>query len=271
MKIINIIWDFIKNPVNQRLILAICLIILGIIFFQTCNSNKQLKQDVLKSEINRKALTDSIRLVKNKAGELQSEKNAFVAINKELKDLNNNLYNEVKKQKGNVLSLTILNANLSMKINTLEDSLRNSKHGVIYNALTNSYSIPWDFNQTFDEKNNRIIEGHTVARWDSLSNTLLNEGTILDKFNLNFNIVTGLSEEDNNLKIFVKSNYPDLKFNNIEGALIDPNKSPLIKKLMNQKRWSIGPNAGYGMVITSSGIKTGLIVGVSLQYKFFSF
>ena len=271
MKYLTSIWNFIINPNNQRTILFIAIVIVGIIFFQTCNNNNQLKQDALKSEINKRALTDSIRIVKNKAGELQAEKNAFVATNKELKDLNINLYNEVQKQSKNVLTLTMLNADLSFKVNLLEDSLRNINYVVTYNKLNDTYTIPWDFNKTFDDKNSRTIEGYTVAKWDSVNNIILNEGTMLKKFDLKFNIVTGLEEKDNNLNIFVKSGYPDLKFDNIEGALIDPNNSPLIKKLMKQKRWTFGPTTGWGMMMSPSGIKFGFFIGVSGQYSLFSF
>jgi hypothetical protein len=248
----------------KNIIFLILVIIFTLLYLKNCSKINDLKQQEFKNELNQKALKDSIVYIKNKAGEIQAQKDAFVGTYSEIKNLNSNLYDELKKQKDNVISLTNINAVLNEQVNKLSDSIRNSHILVVYDTITNIYTIYWDFNQKFDEKNYRIIEGHTNFSKDSVKG-IVNKGTILDKYQSKFNIVTGFMEEKNQLKIFVKSDYPGLEFNDIQGALIDPNNSDIIKKLMKQKKWHVSVNLGYGLGITS--FRPDFYLGAGVSYN----
>lgn len=228
-----------------------------------------MKKDKIKSKINQKALLDSVTYHKNKAGEIQAEKSSFLSSIDDLETLNKSLYDEVKKQKGNVIYISNINAKLSEQIDALGDSLNNIKYKPVYDSISKTYKVKWDFNKTYDSINYRILEGYTIVKWDTTNKAILNNGSLLTKNEMSFNITTGLVEDGNNLKIFVKSNYPNLLFPNIEGNLIDPNNSPLIKKMMKTKRWSIGPTVGYGIGITS--FKMDFYLGFGISYSLFNF
>jgi hypothetical protein len=266
------IWNFIKNPVNQKLILLIIIVILSLLYFKSCDNKSNLKVENFKLEQNQAALLDSLKYVKNKNGELQAEKLSFISSTNDLKKLSKELSDEIVKQEDKVLTLTKINGTLQSKLDKTKDSLHNLKYKPIFNSETGGYTIKWDFNKKFNDENYRILEGYTDVKYDSTTNSILNQGSILSEDMIKFNLVTGFSEDDGQLKIFVKTDYPGLKFDNIQGTLIDPNKSDIIKKLMKPKRWSIGPNFGYGIVITPTGkITTGVVLGISLQYSFIKF
>ena len=57
---------------------------------------------------------------------------------------------------------------------------------------------------------------------------------------------TGFTEnKDGLLEIFVKSDYPGFKVSKLDGALIDPKKSNVLKKYFPEKRWGLGVYCGY--------------------------
>jgi hypothetical protein len=91
-------WAWISR--NLNLVMFIAIIVLILLLLQKCNGNAHLKQAVANGKQNQKALLDSLRQVKNRAGELQAEKLTLIATAKELELLNKGLYDEVKKQKG---------------------------------------------------------------------------------------------------------------------------------------------------------------------------
>ena len=89
-----------------------------------------------------------------------------------------------------------------------------------------------------------------------------------DEFGMS--LITGLTEnKDGLLEIFIKSPYPGFKVTSIDGALIDPNESEVIKKYFPPKRWAIGFYGGYGIYYDPLKISagSGLQIGIGLQYN----
>ena len=72
----------------------------------------------------------------------------------------------------------------------------------------------------------------------------------------------------------MNSPYPDLKILNLEGAIIEPNKHPTLKKYTRKKKFSVGPYVGVGVglnMIPRADVGLGLQFGVGLQYNLFQF
>jgi hypothetical protein len=264
---------FFKNPKNEKIIYYLTIIILFIILLAQCSSNKKLRTNATISEHNIAALTDTVTTVKNKVGELQQEKIILITSKKTLEDFSKELATELEKQKGRVIYISNMlaqlktdNASLRAENKTLKDSLAN----IIIDGTNISY-LYWDFSKAYDSCNYRVIKGYTAFTIDTNMNGIISKGSELTDFGLTFNIVTGLKEEENKLRIFVKSNYPDLKFTNIEGSLIDPQKSDIIKKLLPQHKWTFGPQLGVGAVYYSGNIKPSIYFGFGGQYTLFGF
>jgi hypothetical protein len=273
LEILKKIWGFLKNPKNGKLIYFSIIILLFIALLSQCNSNRRLRNDAFISEHNIAALQDTVITVKNKVGELQQEKILLITSKKTLEDFSKELAAELEKQKGRVIYISNMlaqlksdNAALKAENNTLKDSLAN----IIVDGTNVTY-LYWDFSKVYDDYNYRVIKGHTAFVLDTTTNGITSKGSELSNFDMGFNITTGIREEEKKLRIFIKSNYPDLTFTNIEGSLVDPQKSDVIKKLIPQHKWTFGPQLGVGAVYFNGTIKPSIYFGIGGQYTLFGF
>jgi hypothetical protein len=264
---------FLKNPKYEKLIYFLVIILLFIALLSQCGSNRKLRNEVNISEHNIAALQDTVTTVKNKVGELQQEKILLISSKKTLEDFSKELAAELEKQKGRVIYISNMlaqlktdNAALKAENKTLKDSLAN----IVIDGTNVTY-LYWDFSKAYDEYNYRVIKGYTSFVLDTTANKITSRGSELSSFDMGFNLTTGIREENKKLKIFIKSNYPDLKFTNIEGSLIDPQKSDVIKKLVPQHKWTFGPQLGIGAVYYNGNIKPSVYIGIGGQYTLFGF
>ena len=85
------------KKINRVLIIAVIVLLLLTVF--NCNKSRNLRVDNNILEQNKKALSDSIRVTKNKLGEIEYSKNILVSDKKDLKDLNADLANEYLKRR----------------------------------------------------------------------------------------------------------------------------------------------------------------------------
>jgi hypothetical protein len=76
--------------------------------------------------------------------------------------------------------------------------------------------------------------------------------------------------------IFVTPKYPGMKITEIEGAVIDPHKSDVLKTMFPNKKWSVGPYVGIG-IGAGYGLNGNPIagpvfnIGLGVQYSLFKF
>ena len=86
------------------------LVILGLVFLnlKQCNDKKDaaLKNKIYLSNL--AALKDTVKIEKDKAGEIEYTKAALITENNSLKDLNKNLNDQVKKEKGKVVYIEVV-------------------------------------------------------------------------------------------------------------------------------------------------------------------
>lgn len=280
MKILNYILEIIKKIFlflfdikNINTVIFFGSIILVLLLLNECNKNRNLKTEIAISNQNIIALSDTFKSVKNKNGELQQEKYSLISHNGDLKKLNDSLYIEQKKQKDRVIFLNSLVATLKSKNDSLlqeNNSLKDKLGQIIIGNDTINY-LSWDFSSIYDSKNSRTIKGKTKFMIGD-NKTVISKGSTLEDFNFKFNLVTGLSEtDDKKLKIWAKSDYPGLEIVEMDGALIDPKNSDVLKNLMKPKKWSVGVQVGYGVMLNSNQVKSGIYVGAGLQYNLFHF
>lgn len=261
------IWTFLREPKNQRLLMIIATAILAFFIIKSCNHNEALQLKNKRLNYNLTAAQDTVKVVKNKNGELQTEISSYVTTTEELKIINQYLNQEVTAQKGHVIYISSLNIKLQNKIVKLKDSL-SQEEPIAENDST--FKIPWNFNQIYDSLNYRLLAGQTrfIATSDG---KILNLGTKLMEDEWSFNLTTGLREEKGKLRIFAKSDYPGLTIPQMRGSLIDPNESKVIKSLMQKKHWfpntfSVGPQLGLGYGFPG---RWGIYVGVGIQYNIY--
>jgi hypothetical protein len=254
--------EWIKNPKHQRN-LTIVLAIIVVLLIRRCSPSQgeinSLKQNVF-------ALNDSIRTYKTKNGQLIYEKGAIISENGSLKDYNRALYEEIKYLKDNPIvvikpEIKIVEVPKYIPI-YIKDPIKNSDGSI-------TRTLDWSYDTTYSIGNFRKIYGDFKATVDSSLN-LTTSPMHISRDEFGMALTTGLTEnKEGLLEIFVTSKYPGFSVTNLDGSLIDPAKSEVLKKYFPPKRWAIGVYGGFGPYIDPFNVKIGMGVqlGIGLQYN----
>ncbi|NMC60491.1 MAG: hypothetical protein GYA51_14070 [Candidatus Methanofastidiosa archaeon] len=284
-KILKAIWNFI----NSKFFGYVVAIVLVIFLATMCQRNRDLREDLERSEQNNSALTDTLKREKLKTGELQFTIDGFIASEKELKKLNKDLYDELQKQKGKVISLNKIvillqqdTTDLRKYIAHLEDLL---EEPIKLNDST--YLVPWTLNYIYDKDttNYDLFKGQTKIRLTWAKNRFLltpdNEpaifsrssfelgdvdvkhlGTEMTSRKTQIELVWGQKWEKGRLRVFANSKYPGFSVTNMEGILLDVPKRP---------HWFTGFSVNLGIMPTYDFIqqKPTIVVGPSFGYTIY--
>ena len=209
-----------KLNVRDIVFIVVMIMMLGIVTssIRSCNDNKH------RYETNIEALTDSIKYLKSKSGELVAKKTVYELENiDELHQLNEQLYKDVQDLKNlvklkNMTSATHFNGEI---INERHDTTYVVQHDTINNGFKHDFA----FNDEW-----RDLEGNVNYANDSLSMAITKDVTRFD-----YTVVT---DKDN--KVYIKSKNPYVKFDEFTGFTI-PNKTN------KQKHFGVGPEVGLGI------------------------
>lgn len=205
-----------------------------LLFVFQCNQNNKLKNSIENQKQNYTALLDTVTKRVNKSNEVFYEiANLQTSLN-DLKTFNKALYDEVRKMKGDVKTISKFDI-----VGIRTDTIYSKENTIIYKLDTNKIDgvliknteIPFAF---FEGDSNNLLEikGKTFISNDSVANSFI------DYRKIKINVVTGIYTEKGISKIFVKTNAPFLQIENIEGAVLE-------KKKFN--RLFLGPTITYGV------------------------
>lgn len=267
-KILKTIWVIINNKTFLLVVVGIFMFFL----FRSCGDGRELKREAKIKDQNISALTDTITIVKNKNGGLNASIDGYIASEKNLVDLNNGLANDVKKEKGKVVTLSKVVLTLTQNKEMLEkyaDSLQNVT-GEPIELGGGDYDIPWTLNFTYDSINFDRFEGRTKVNLGPMMLTHLNTQMISRTSSIG--LTFGQKVEDGKLRIFVNSNYPGLSPSSLEGVLIDPSTNMYLKKLMKKRMflpnvWSVGVGGTVGYDFIHK--QPALVFGVNVSYSLY--
>lgn len=255
---------FIYKVINSRIFITItvlAILVFGIIF--AYNKYMDLKTDLTISNQNQSALLDSLRVTKNKVGEITAAKQVMVVEHqKDLENLNKELLREVKKFNGKVHELSKLVAEIDHGTTVIDSTklitLPNGDNG-----------IDFKYSKVYSSENSRFIEGTTFFRFDSISNKITPLPTVITRDEINFNLTQGLrTTDDGKVEMFAKSTYPDFTVKELNSVIIDPKSHPSLKNFTKEKKFRFGAYTGYGATanISTGKVTTGLQLGVGLTY-----
>ena len=231
--LITKIWE------RKDIVLLVGIAILFILLFKQCGTAADYKNELSIQALNLDALHDTVRIEKNKAGELTFQKKTLLATKDNLEKLSKDLADELDKAKGKVIALEKVKAKVTTEIQYINNTV--SAYG------NNSYSLDWKFDTTYSVGNYRKFSGNSFFKIDTVLNKVYPGKTKINNDEIGFSFVTGIREKDKALEIFVTPKYPGMVITDIEGAIIDPQKSDVLKKMFPNKRWAIGPFAGIGI------------------------
>lgn len=199
---------------------------------------------------------DTLSVYHNKVGELYAANNTYIMDIKELKKTNRELYDEVKNLKDNPIIVT--KTEIEYRVDTVR---MNSDTVFVYKDGSDLI-----YRNDFSKRDQWMdISGTTLF---SMNNKQFS--TTLNSISFNSDITTNLVERDNKLYFISKSSNPYMQINNIEGCMLSPEDSKVIKNRFD-KRWVVVVGAGPSLTVVNGQLKVVPGLQLTLGYKLISF
>lgn len=229
----------------KHVVIVSSLIALVIISFKY----KNLKNDF--SDIQNTA-QDTLTVYKNKVGELYSQQKTYITEIKDLKKSNSELHNEVKNLKGNPLVVT--------KIKTVTEF----KDKIIKDTVIVDPSGNYTFNMNYKDQWVNL-SGRSTFDISTMIGT-----SKFDTISFPNNITIDLIEKNNQLSFIAKSDNPYCQINSLNGSIISPEKSSVIKKRFD-KKWAVVVGVGSTLSVYDNKIVALPGLQVTIGRKLFAF
>jgi hypothetical protein len=259
---------------NEKLIFLSIIVVLCLFLYKGCLDKAHLESTNLQATNNILAMNDSVRIEKTKNGELQFVKSALVTDMKNLKDMNIELYNEVKNQKKAIFYISQMTSVIK------DDIKKQSNDDIAYkDPSTGADIIKWNFD-TINDNWSRILNGKSyfTVKYDTSGKyTVKPSYSVIDTLKQTMKLTTGLKASETKkdmLEIFIKSSYPGMTFTEIDGAIINPEDFKKYLPKTKPKPFAIGPYVGLGYGITLKNtpqLVPVFNVGIGVQYKIINF
>lgn len=245
-------WDFFKGLKLNTILIVVSAVLL-VFLLRQCNRTSNLKSEAKIAEMNQAALLDSVTSYKSKNGTLVFEKSTLIASKNDLKDLNKELYDEVKNLKKNPKVI------FKERVEVRHDTVKVPTSVVTY--PDGSIGLKWKHDTTYSVGNFQRLAGETKFKY--LGDSLNVLGTSINENVFGISLVTGLTKGKDTYEIFVKSDYPGFTVTNIDGAIIDKDMVT-----SNESALVFGPHVGYGIMFGENGtFRHGVEVGIGLTYN----
>jgi hypothetical protein len=253
--------DWVRNPNKRQFLMIAAIVLLVMFYFRGCQKQAQLKDEMKRQELvnaqNIRALNDSVRYMKNRAGELEAVKSSFVTKVEDLEKLNNDLYSELKKEIGTVKSLVKAGVGVDRGEITISNDLVRYPDGKTYGlTFKDTYAdsaLVWN------------LRGESKFKLDN--NTIFSSTTTIFENNMKVKLVMGFKENKDNYEVWARSGSPLVKFNDLDGVILIPKKPDLTTPVAKKKRFGIGPQIGFGIGSDLRGnMKIGPFIGIGLSY-----
>lgn len=243
-------WNYLKS--NWK---AWFFIVLGILFLILLIQNRSLKTQAEKNTI---IYVDSLKQYKNKVDELYVAQNTYIASEKDLRKINEELSNEVKNLKENPVVVTIIKTEYKV------DSINTVTREMDVDSLTNISTYNWAFQDDWFD-----IDGTSSFNFrTNMGHTYIN--SIYSNAKLTLDIVEKPSTKD--LQILIKTDNPYFNITAINGAIISPEKiKEVSSRIKHRNCWGVGISAGIGTGIYRQNIIFTPYVGVGITYNIITF
>ena len=228
----------------------ILLLILCTYFFF---SWKTAERDYEKEKAEKTELTDTLTVYKNKQDELYAEREISIAEKRDLKKKEEELYNEIKKLKDNPITIT--------KIETVTEIDSIYIRDTVYQTSDKEYRTDFLYKDQWSE-----FSGYSAFNLHSLSGT-----TVFNRISFNSNIWVSIIEKDKKtLSLIARSDNPYLKINNLNGSIVSPEDSKLLRQRY-RKPWGISAGIGVSTTYYNNRIIAVPALQITLGYQFISF
>jgi len=230
---------------------SIILVLISIIIF-LIQSLSNAKDTIHTQKQNLLATSDTLIFYKNKAKEQTAEITMFKSTKKDLKTLNNELYKELKKQKGKIKYITKIKTKYVIDTITIQD-------GVVTN-IDSLFSIKTNYNKNGFSFNTDI---NIITPSDSI----IFKSLIVSNLQADLALTMGIKSVKGIDKVFVSSNNKNVIITDVMGTEVINNR---FKK---PSRFALGLNFGYGLYydVMNDRAGTGITASIGLNYNLIRF
>lgn len=256
---------------NIQSILIIAGVLIFMLFLNQCNTTRALKDELSRQENvskqNMAALHDSIKVYKNKLGELSYSKPIAQMSPDEIKKYFPDLYDKLKNELGEVKIIwkTKVEYRDTGSVKNGIVQLDSNKFSLNYNYFSKDSALHIKSTNTF------FAESKLVDKEKNKYSVSVSSGTsTINEISLKMGFTTGIKKENNLYKIFITPDNPNVIVSEIEGSDVSNMINPPLPPCKN-KRWSIGPYIGFGLNFSNGHYVLGPEVGVGLQYSIVRF
>lgn len=254
-----------KMKTDSRYFYWLVIIILIITLVFTSRSCKSAKLEAEYSKNNIAAIQDKLRTEQNKNGELQYLKLSFVSDVNNLKTLNKELYDEVQKMTGKVVTMSKTIVSIQGTLVNIEKDRR--KDAPIYlksDTLETKFSFI-DSAKTWK----RSVSGKSVVLMKNITDSTFAKPLydILTEDKMDLTIFASLRkrESDDMYEYVLRTDYPNAILK-VDG-FVNP-KELSNNSIIKDDNWVIGPFIGVGFGTNFSITPQ---IGVGLTYKIIGF
>ena len=250
-------------------ILYIVLIVFILLFLQQCNSNAKLKREVnqvqgvaARNLNNYIAGQDTIRIERNKNGELVASKRTYEFEVNSLTDANKKIIASYQSSLNLSKNLKGVNSLLRAEIK-IKDSIINSNTSII-NVNDSLSIIRFNDEKKWDKYNWRQFTGSISILRDINTNELSVDSSRFD-FVQGMELKAAILKEDGVNSLRISTPYPGVTFTNIENINLVNDK--LNEKYEKKAGWSVGIGIGYGLNLSGGLITPGPTVNIGLMWS----
>ena len=222
------------------------LLVLFIVFYLSYKSIEHNYENIIVQK------EEQLTEYKNKVGELYVQNETYITDIKNLKISNTELYDEVKNLKENPIIVT--------KVTTKEVIKEIKIHDTINVVGDDTYDFGFSFrDQWFGLDGSSTINTRTLV-----------SDTYIDSLYFNNELTLDLIEKGKEISFIVKSDNPYCQINKINGAVISPEKSKVLKKRFDDK-WCVVAGVGPSVTMIDGSLKVVPAVNITIGRKVFGF
>lgn len=243
---------------NKNLLIFAMLGVIVFLLMTKMNSCSGNNFDKKRYEQNMEAMKKKIEVTENRNKELQYNIVAYQGKAGELEQYSAELKKEVDALKGRKPKV-IIRTQIQYVGDTVEVPTGVTDLG------NGNYELPWSYAST---DSSRVLEGKSAFKAvidTSVMSLKIDPGKTTiskDELRLDFTVGVATNKKTGFDEIFITPKNANVHVGKLEGAILDKKKD---------KRFSIGPSVGFGVVYTQGAIGLGPYVGFSLNYSLLKF
>lgn len=257
---------YISNNVN--LVKYGLIIIFVLLFLRQCNQIEQLKTEVKQAETvanrnynNLLASQDSIRIEKNKNGQLVSKIGSYQLEINSLSSQNKQLVKQYQRVLNLNQELEKTNSLISAKLE-VKDSIKDAIPTVVYQT-EDSISVQFTDDKNWDKYNWRKFDANIdLVR----TNNLFQVDRSQFNFSQGISLTAAILKVNGRQELRISTPHPGVEFTQIENInLVNDKLNPTLQR---PKNWSLGVGVQYGINLNNQQVVSwGPSIGVGLYYS----